>query len=627
MIEAKETNITPQAELPILEVEHLRVQFTSDSGTTTAVVDESFSIRPGETLALVGESGSGKSVTSLSVMRLVEHGGGKIVNGSIKLRCCDGRVVDLRHANKSELQHLRGSEVAMIFQEPMTSLNPVFTVGAQIAESLILHRGMDEKEALKEAVHLLELVRIPDAERISLRFPHQLSGGMRQRVMIAMALACKPQLLIADEPTTALDVTVQAQILALISELQKEIGMAVLFITHDMGVVAQIADRVAVMRYGEIVESGTAQAIFAHPQHPYTQALLSAVPRLGALKDIEHPCFFRLIDPDNGKVIEPPSDKLPPPGEKILEVKNLVKTFPVRTDFWGRPTYVVRACDHVSFDLRAGETLSIVGESGCGKSTTGRAVLRLLDVDSGEVLHRGKSLLRMTRHELQEERRNLQMIFQDPYASLDPRQTVGYSIAEPMMIHNYCSKKEMYDRVALLLKRVGLSPDMANRYPHEFSGGQRQRICIARALSLKPQIIVADECVAALDVSIRAQVVNLMMELQEEMGLSYIFISHDMGVVERISHRVAVMYLGQIVEMGSRRAVLGNPLHPYTQKLLSAVPIADPQERNLLKLLNLSDLPSPVRKVGDDPVIEPLVEVEPGHFVAKHVVGTMEGHK
>lgn len=626
-MEAKETNITPQAELPILEVEHLRVQFTSDSGTTTAVVDESFSIRPGETLALVGESGSGKSVTSLSVMRLVEHGGGKIVNGSIKLRCRDGRVVDLRHANKSELQHLRGSEVAMIFQEPMTSLNPVFTVGAQIAESLILHRGMDEKEALKEAVHLLELVRIPDAERISLRFPHQLSGGMRQRVMIAMALACKPQLLIADEPTTALDVTVQAQILALISELQKEIGMAVLFITHDMGVVAQIADRVAVMRYGEIVESGTAQAIFAHPQHPYTQALLSAVPRLGALKDIEHPCFFRLIDPDNGKVIEPPSDKLPPPGEKILEVKNLVKTFPVRTDFWGRPTYVVRACDHVSFDLRAGETLSIVGESGCGKSTTGRAVLRLLDVDSGEVLHRGKSLLRMTRHELQEERRNLQMIFQDPYASLDPRQTVGYSIAEPMMIHNYCSKKEMYDRVAMLLKRVGLSPDMANRYPHEFSGGQRQRICIARALSLKPQVIVADECVAALDVSIRAQVVNLMMELQEEMGLSYIFISHDMGVVERISHRVAVMYLGQIVEMGSRRAVLGNPLHPYTQKLLSAVPIADPQERNLLKLLNLSDLLSPVRKVGDDPVIEPLVEVEPGHFVAKHVVGTMEGHK
>ncbi|WP_295480839.1 ABC transporter ATP-binding protein [uncultured Sutterella sp.] len=625
MERAASNSNSPQNAQPVLEVDHLRVQFSSDSGVTTAVVDESFVIRPGETLALVGESGSGKSVTSLSVMRLVEHGGGKIVNGSIKLRCRDGRVVDLTNASRSELQKLRGSEVAMIFQEPMTSLNPVFTVGAQIAESLTLHRGMSEAEALKEAVHLLELVRIPDAARVALRFPHQLSGGMRQRVMIAIALACKPQLLIADEPTTALDVTVQAQILALIAQLQKEIGMAVLFITHDMGVVAQIADRVAVMRYGEIVESGTASEIFTHPKHPYTQALLSAVPRLGSLKEVDHPCFFRLIDPDNGQVIEPRSDHLHKPGDVILEVNDIVKTFPVRTDFWGNPTYVVRACDHVSFKLRAGETLSIVGESGCGKSTTGRAVLRLLDVDSGDILFKDKSLVHMTRRDLQVERRNLQMIFQDPYASLDPRQTVGYSIAEPLMIHNVCSKSEMWDRVAQLLKRVGLSPDMANRYPHEFSGGQRQRICIARALSLRPKVIIADECVAALDVSIRAQVVNLMMELQEEMGLSYIFISHDMGVVERISHRVAVMYLGQIVEMGPRRAVLSNPLHPYTQKLLSAVPIADPAERNLLKLLNLSDLPSPVRRVGDDPVIDPLVEVEPGHFVARHQVGQMPG--
>lgn len=606
----------------LLEVDDLKMYFHTEDGVVRAVDGVSYTLDRGETLGVVGESGSGKSVTAMTIMGLISMPPGKIEGGDVRYR---GRSI--LEMTEEEMQHIRGNDIAMIFQDPMTSLNPVYKIGKQVGEGLRLHRGYSKQEALKRATELLDLVGIPEPEKRVNEYPHQFSGGMRQRVMIAMALACKPQLLIADEPTTALDVTVQAQILALISELQKEIGMAVLFITHDMGVVAQIADRVAVMRYGEIVESGTAQAIFAHPQHPYTQALLSAVPRLGALKDIEHPCFFRLIDPDNGKVIEPPSDKLPPPGEKILEVKNLVKTFPVRTDFWGRPTYVVRACDHVSFDLRAGETLSIVGESGCGKSTTGRAVLRLLEVDSGEVLHRGKSLLRMTRHELQEERRNLQMIFQDPYASLDPRQTVGYSIAEPMMIHNYCSKKEMYDRVALLLKRVGLSPDMANRYPHEFSGGQRQRICIARALSLKPQIIVADECVAALDVSIRAQVVNLMMELQEEMGLSYIFISHDMGVVERISHRVAVMYLGQIVEMGSRRAVLGNPLHPYTQKLLSAVPIADPQERNLLKLLNLSDLPSPVRKVGDDPVIEPLVEVEPGHFVAKHVVGTMEGHK
>ena len=625
MEEADTRSRVHEAAEPVLEVKNLRVQFSSDSGVTTAVVDESFVIRPGETLALVGESGSGQSVTSLSVMRLVEHGGGRIVNGEIRLRCRDGRVVDLLHASRTELQQLRGSEVAMIFQEPMTSLNPVFTVGAQIAESLTLHRGMGEDEALREAVRLLELVRIPDAARVALRFPHQLSGGMRQRVMIAIALACKPQLLIADEPTTALDVTVQAQILALIAQLQKEIGMAVLFITHDMGVVAQIADRVAVMRYGEIVETGDAKSIFAHPTHPYTQALLSAVPRLGSLRDVEHPYFFRLIDPDNGKVIEPPSDSLPPPGETILEVNDIVKTFPVRTDFWGKPTYVVRACDHVSFRLRAGETLSIVGESGCGKSTTGRAILRLLDIDSGDIIYRDRSLVNMTRRDLQNERRNLQMIFQDPYASLDPRQTVGYSIAEPLMIHNVCSKSEMWDRVAMLLKRVGLSPDMANRYPHEFSGGQRQRICIARALSLRPKVIIADECVAALDVSIRAQVVNLMMELQEEMGLSYIFISHDMGGVERISHRVAVMYLGQIVEMGPRRAVLGNPLHPYTQKLLSAVPIADPKERNLLKLLNLSDLPSPVRRVGDEPVVEPLVEAEPGHFVARHQVGSIRG--
>mgnify|MGYP000575540915 CR=1 FL=1 len=590
--------------MPAISFKNVSYSYVDGDESFLALEDIDLEIADGEFVCLIGHSGCGKSTLLSLLAGLSMPTAGEILIDNVPVSG-------------------PGPDRSIVFQS--YSLFPWQTALKNVMFSIRqTNKDISKEQAKVRAMELLAQVGMEDAAN---RYPYQLSGGMRQRVMIAMALACKPQLLIADEPTTALDVTVQAQILALISELQKEIGMAVLFITHDMGVVAQIADRVAVMRYGEIVESGTAQAIFAHPQHPYTQALLSAVPRLGALKDIEHPCFFRLIDPDNGKVIEPPSDKLPPPGETILEVKNLVKTFPVRTDFWGRPTYVVRACDHVSFDLRAGETLSIVGESGCGKSTTGRAVLRLLDVDSGEVLHRGKSLLRMTRHELQEERRNLQMIFQDPYASLDPRQTVGYSIAEPMMIHNYCSKKEMYDRVALLLKRVGLSPDMANRYPHEFSGGQRQRICIARALSLKPQIIVADECVAALDVSIRAQVVNLMMELQEEMGLSYIFISHDMGVVERISHRVAVMYLGQIVEMGSRRAVLGNPLHPYTQKLLSAVPIADPQERNLLKLLNLSDLPSPVRKVGDDPVIEPLVEVEPGHFVAKHVVGTMEGHK
>ncbi len=606
---------------PILEVKDLRVEFKTENGTVTAVRGESFVIRPGETLALVGESGSGKSVTSLSIMRLVETGGGRITGGTIHLKRRDGTTVNLVKCSNPTLRQIRGAEVAMIFQEPMTSLNPVFTAGAQIEESLKLHRGMTAEEAEAEAVRLLELVRIPDAARVAKRYPHQLSGGMRQRVMIAMALACRPQLLIADEPTTALDVTVQAQILALIKKLQEKIGMAVLFITHDMGVVAQIADRVAVMRYGEIVETNDAKTLFSAPKHPYTKALLSAVPKLGAMRTLDRPAFFSLIDPDSGRAVEPPAQAVSEPQEKILEVKSIVKTFPVRTDFFGRPTHVVRACDRVSFDLHTGETLSIVGESGCGKSTTGRAVLRLLNVDSGDILYRGQSLTHLAGREMQLARRRLQMIFQDPYASLDPRQTIGFSIAEPLLIHGIGSKSETADRVAALLKRVGLSPDMGNRYPHEFSGGQRQRICIARALALQPEIIIADECVAALDVSIRAQVINLMMQLQEEMGLSFLFISHDMGVVERISHRVAVMYLGQIVEMGPRRAVFSNPRHPYTQKLLSAVPIPDPNERNLLGLLNLSDLPSPVRPVGQAPHVDPLVEVEPGHFVAMHEIG------
>lgn len=626
-------SLEPNAKAPadnsdiVLEVKNLTVEFKTEAGKVVAVKNESFSVRRGETLALVGESGSGKSVTSLSIMRLVENGGGRITSGQILLKRRSGEVVDLATCTNAQMRHIRGSDEAMIFQEPMTSLNPVFTVGEQIGESLQLHRGMNKKDAFDEAVRLLKLVQIPDAWRVAARFPHQLSGGMRQRVMIAMALACRPQLLIADEPTTALDVTVQAQILALIKRLQEKIGMAVIFITHDMGVVAQIADRVAVMRYGEIVETNEACALFHNPQHPYTKALLSAVPRLGSMKGTDKPAFFDLIDPDTGEIADRSKIELPEPGKTILEVKDIVKTFPVKTTFFGRPTFVVRACDDVSFTLRAGETLSVVGESGCGKSTTGRALLRLLNIDSGDILFEGRSLVDMKPSTLQQARRSLQMIFQDPYASLDPRQTIGYSIAEPLIIHKVCGKTEMWERVAQLLKRVGLSPDMANRYPHEFSGGQRQRICIARALALRPKVIVADECVAALDVSIRAQVINLMMELQAEMGLSYVFISHDMGVVERISHRVAVMYLGQIVEIGPRRAIFENPMHPYTKKLLSAVPIPDPEERNLLKLINMSDLPSPVRAVEDVPVIDPLVEVEPGHFVATHTVGSIEGFK
>ena len=612
--------VTGTEQNTVLEVEHLTVRFKTENGYVDAVIDESFHIRQGETLALVGESGSGKSVTSLAVMRLVEHGGGKIVGGSIRLTRRDGTTVDLAKAEEKTLRKIRGDEIAMIFQEPMTSLNPVFQVGEQIAESLRLHGDYDRAQAAAEAVRLLKLVRIPDAEKVAQRYPHQLSGGMRQRVMIAMALACRPKLLIADEPTTALDVTVQAQILALISELQEKMGMAVLFITHDMGVVAQVADRIAVMRYGRVVEAGTSEQIFKSPQHPYTKALLSAVPRLGSMTGSTEPAYFPLVDPDSGRAISMEGKRVSKPGEVILSVRDIERTFAARTNFFGRPTHKVYASHGVSFDLRAGETLSIVGESGCGKSTTGRAVLRLLDIESGDIIYRGESLVDMGKKRLQLARRNLQMIFQDPYASLDPRLTIGFSIAEPLMTHGICSRSEAAERVAALLTRVGLSPDMAGRYPHEFSGGQRQRICIARALALRPEIIVADESVAALDVSIRAQVVNLMMELQEEMGLSYIFISHDMGVVERISHRIAVMYLGQIVEMGPRNLVMENPIHPYTQKLLSAVPVPDPSRRRHV-VPDLSDLPSPVRPVDDPPAVSPLYEAEPGHFVARHVVG------
>lgn len=605
----------------VLEINRLTVKFPTDIGLATAVRDVSLTVDAGETLALVGESGSGKSVTALSVMRLVEHGGGIITDGDLNLRRRDGRLLDLARAKPATLRSVRGSDVAMIFQEPMTSLNPVFTAGRQIAESLVLHRGLDAQAALAEAVRMLDLVRIPDAKRIADRYPHQLSGGMRQRVMIAMALACKPQLLIADEPTTALDVTVQAQILALIRSLQEEVKMGVLFITHDMGVVAEVADRVAVMRYGNVVEEGACADVFARPQHAYTRALLAAVPRLGAMRGTDAPRHFELVDAVTGQAKPVPPKPQPAPGETVLSVRNIVKRFPVKTDFFGRTTHQVHACEKVSFDLAAGETLALVGESGCGKSTTGRAVLRLLEIDSGEIRFEGRDLAKLKGNKLKPARRDMQMIFQDPFASLDPRVTVGYSIAEPLLIHGVASADEANEKVAALLRHVGLSPDMARRYPHEFSGGQRQRICIARALALNPKVIVADEAVAALDVSIRAQVINLMLDLQAELGLSYLFISHDMGVVERVSHRVAVMYLGQIVEVGPRRAVLENPQHPYTRKLLDAVPVPDPARRHRNRSLAAADLPSPVRPVGQEPEVAPLECVGEGHYVARHRIG------
>lgn len=611
----------------VLDVRNLSVSFVGSERTVQAVQDLSFTVGQGETLAIVGESGSGKSVTSLSLMRLVEHGGGRITDGQMLFRRRQGQVVDMARLAGTQLRAIRGADMAMIFQEPMTSLNPVFSVGDQIAESIRLHQGLSQQQARAEALRMLEQVRIPEARAVLSRFPHQLSGGMRQRVMIAMALACKPALLIADEPTTALDVTIQAQILQLIRELQKEMKMGVIFITHDMGVVAEVADRVLVMFKGNKVEQNNAEAIFHQPQHPYTKALLSAVPRLGSMNGTSLPAHFDLLSlqqarTDESVVSHEPVSLVPDrEAGPILQVKDLVTRFDVTSGIFNRVVKRVHAVEKVSFDLHPAETLALVGESGCGKSTTGRSLLRLIEAQSGQILFQGRDISQLNTHEMQAVRRDIQFIFQDPYASLDPRQTVGYSIMEPLLIHRVASGRQALERVEWLLEKVGLPASMAQRYPHEFSGGQRQRICIARALALNPKVVIADESVSALDVSIQAQIVNLLMDLQKEFGISYLFISHDMAVVERISHRVAVMYLGQIVELGSRREIFENPQHPYTKKLMAAVPIADPQRRHQLATLIAGDIPSPVRAVGDEPTVLPLEQVGTDHFVARHSVG------
>ena len=605
---------------PLLAVSDLSVEFRSTERVVEAVRRVSFTVGLGETVAIVGESGSGKSVTALSLMRLVEHGGGTITSGRLVFERTSGDRIDLRQAPSATMRAIRGAEIAMIFQEPMTSLNPVFTVGEQIAESIRLHQGKDLAAANREALRMLEQVRIPEAAQVMGRHPHQLSGGMRQRVMIAMALSSKPRLLIADEPTTALDVTIQAQILELMRLLQDEMHMSVVFITHDMGVVAEIADRVVVMYRGEIVEDGPAIQIFAAPRHPYTRALLAAVPKLGSMQGSDMPARFPLLaaGSDASLTAAPAPLRAPATGEPLLKVRGLKTRFPVRSGLFGRVRRRVHAVEQVSFDLAAGETLALVGESGCGKSTTGRSLLRLVDIDGGSIEFGGRDIARLPTDQMRPLRRQIQMVFQDPYASLDPRLTVGFSVAEPLYVHGVAKGTEAADRVSGLLSRVGLPTDAAQRYPHEFSGGQRQRVAIARALALQPKIIVADEAVSALDVSIRAQIVNLLLDLQAEFGLAYLFISHDMAVVERISHRVAVMYLGQIVEIGPRRAIFENPQHPYTRKLLAAVPVADPARRRRKRELSSDEIPSPMRAVGDEPVVAPLREVEPGHYVATH---------
>jgi len=596
---------------PILSVSNLTTSFRVDGRWKSVVRNISFDIKPKETLAVVGESGSGKSVTALSIMRLTPPQSSKI-EGSIKL---NGK--ELLTLPDAQMRHIRGNEIAMIFQEPMTSLNPVLTIGFQIAEALILHRGLSRSEAEAETVRLLEKVRIPAAKSRFHEYPHRFSGGMRQRVMIAMALACKPKLLIADEPTTALDVTIQAQILELIKTLQDEEGMSVLFITHDMGVVAEIADRTVVMYNGDEIETGATEEIFHNPQKPYTKSLLSAVPKLGSMLGKARPMRFPVVDRLTGESDVPTEtpDTVKAAERPVLEVSGLTTRFEIRGGLLSSVRGRVHAVENVSFSLKAGETLALVGESGCGKSTTGRSVMRLIEPLAGSVLLDGVDVLKLNQQDLREQRKRMQMIFQDPFASLNPRMNVGTAIAEPLLINNLASRSEARDKVADLLKRVGLSPDMSNRFPHEFSGGQRQRICIARALAVEPRLIVADEAVSALDVSVKAQVVNLMLDLQARMGLGYLFISHDMAVVERVSHRVAVMYLGEIVEIGPRVSIFENPQHPYTKRLLAAVPVADPARRLVKRPVSNDEIKSPVRAPDYEPPVRQYREVSPGHAV------------
>jgi peptide/nickel transport system ATP-binding protein len=569
----------------------------------------SFDIGRRETVALVGESGSGKSMTALSIMGLV---------ASDQCRL-DGRIQfggrDLLRLPAAEMRRLRGNEIAMIFQEPMTSLNPVLTVGDQIAEALKLHRAIGGAQAQAETIRLLDRVKIPGAAARFHEYPHQLSGGMRQRVMIAMALACEPRLLIADEPTTALDVTIQAEILDLIKSLQEDSELAVLFITHDMAVVAEVADRAVVMTGGEVVETDGIEALFSRPSHPYTRSLLAAIPAAGSMKGRDLPIRFPFVDRESGEVFE--ADEVPATvrPETIIEVENLTTRFDVRSGSFGRISGRIHAVENVSFKLHAGETLSLVGESGCGKTTVGRSIMGLIEPQHGVVKIDGRDVLRSGSTELREIRKRMQIIFQDPFASLDPRMRIGSAIAEPMIVHKLGEPVDIRRKVLDLMLRVGLTSDLFERYPHELSGGQRQRVCIARALALGPSVIVADESVSALDVTTKAQVINLLLDLQAEMGLAYLFISHDMAVVERVSHTVAVMYGGEIVEIGPRKMIFENPQHPYTKRLLAAVPIADPTLRTKRRALHADETRGNLRSLEYVPPVRKFFEVAPGHLV------------
>ncbi|HMN69603.1 MAG TPA: ABC transporter ATP-binding protein [Bdellovibrionales bacterium] len=565
----------------IIQIRNLSVEFRTDEGTIRAVKNISFDIPRGKTVGLVGESGSGKSVTSLAVMRLIPNPPGKITSGEIIV---DDKN-DLLKLSESQMRNVRGNKISMIFQEPMTSLNPVFTVGDQISETLMLHQKLSKAQAMAKSLELLKQVGIPNpTERIK-SYPHEMSGGQRQRVMIAMAIACEPDILIADEPTTALDVTIQKQILDLLADLQKKYQMSILFITHDLGVIADIADEVVVMYRGDIVEKGSTEQIFTKPQHPYTKGLLACRPslernprRLPVVSDFmtsdgqEKQLNVEILKQQKQtRVVEDSQSEL-------LKIENVKKHFPLQKGFFGGVKSWVKAVDDVSLSVRKGRTLGLVGESGCGKTTLGRTILRLVEPTDGKILYGGTDITRLDREGMRAMRRKMQIIFQDPYASLNPRMTIGSALMEPMIIHGLgASRAERQEMAGDLMKRVGLDRAMLNRYPHEFSGGQRQRICIARALAVKPEFIICDESVSALDVSIQAQILNLLLDLQEEMHLTYVFISHDLAVVKFISDEVAVMYNGKVVEMNDAVGIYENPQHDYTKKLLSAIPKGMPK--------------------------------------------------
>ncbi len=573
---------------PVLTVEGLSVSVRTETGLSPLVENLSFSVGRGETLAIAGESGSGKSITSLAIMGLLPPPAVRVTAGCIRL----GQT-DLTTATEAQMRRIRGDRIAMIFQEPMTSLNPVLTIGTQLSEAIRAHEPVSRTEAARRALAALVSVRLTQPERRMRQYPHELSGGMRQRVMIAMAMALRPEVLIADEPTTALDVTVQREVLDLLRDLQRDLGTAIILITHDMGVVAEMADRVVVMQSGRMVEEAATKTLFRSPAEQYTRSLLAAVPRIGAR----------------------PPQLVPKASEPLASLSDVVVRFPIREGVLASSTFNVHAVEHVSFDIRRSETFSLVGESGCGKSSIAKAMVGLVP-HQGQISIGGQTLSGTGRHEPKSLRRRVQMVFQDAMAALDPRMRVGDLISEPLLIHGIGTAADQRDRAAELAARVGLSKDQLDRYPHEFSGGQRQRICIARALALKPDLIIADESVSALDASVQARVLALLKELQEEMGVAFLFISHDMAVVDSISDRVAVMYLGQIVELGTRGQVFGDPRHPYTQRLIDAVPIPDPFHRRANAARLSGDVPSPVHPAGMGPARLVLRDVGDGHLVA-----------